>query len=341
MATGRDRTKRMLRVGLFALLGFVILVVGVFVIGDKQNMFNPTFTVYSDFTSVEGLKPGALVRINGIKVGSVSKVELKLDSASFVRVTMIIDDDARKFVRTTTVASVAQQGLIGDKQIELSVTAPTAPIVANGAHLQSSAPTNYTAIFEDARTAVKNTEGITASLDTLFLRFRRGEGTLGKLLTDDEAYLGLTRVTSATERLLNQTSSQLASVTATLNRAALNVDDITNESKKLVADIGNGKGTVGALLYDRSLYDSLESLTGTLNDAAGSASFAAREFGINMRGLRSSWLGGLFRGDEQQEEQSAMMQREVEIRLEELKRQKELLDRREREMMAKEKQSQR
>ncbi|MBS1911643.1 MAG: MCE family protein [Bacteroidetes bacterium] len=341
MATGRDRTKRVLRVGLFALLGFVILVIGVFVIGDKQNMFNPTFTVYSDFTSVEGLKPGALVRINGIKVGSVSKVELKLDSVSFVRVTMIIDDDSRKFVRTTTVASVAQQGLIGDKQIELSVTSPSAPIVPNGAQLQSAAPTNYTAIFEDARTAVKNTEGITASLDTLFLRFRRGEGTLGKLLTDDEAYIGLTRVTSATERLLNQTSNQLASVTATLNRAALNVDDITNESKKLVADIGNGKGTIGALLYDRSLYDSLESLTGTLNDAAGSASFAAREFGINMRGLRSSWLGGLFRGDEQQEEQSAMMQREVEIRLEELKRQKELLDRREREMMAKEKQSQR
>lgn len=341
MVTGRDRSKRMLRVGLFSLTGFIILVLGVFVIGDKQNLFNKSFRVYADFQSVAGLKPGALVTVNGIKVGSVNSVELRLDTASFVRVTMMINEDSRKFVRGSTVASIAQEGLIGDKLVELIVGDATAPIVRDGDRIAAQAPTNYLAILDQARTAVKNTENITASLDTLFLRFRRGEGTLGKFLTDDEAYRSLTRAMNATERLMTETSNQLVSVTGMLGRAAGNVDGITIETRKLIADIGNGKGTLGALLYDRSLYDSLESLAGTMNEAAGSASFAAREFGINMRGLRSSWLGGLFTGDEQEDNRAAMLQKELEIRMEELRRQKELLDRREREMRTREKTSQR
>jgi phospholipid/cholesterol/gamma-HCH transport system substrate-binding protein len=342
MITGVDRTKRTLRVGLFSLVGLIILILGVFVIGSKQNMFNKTFTVFSDFKTVQGLKSGALVTTNGIKIGTVTDVELRLDTGSYVRVTMQIDEDARKFVRTSTIASISQQGLIGDKQIELLVGTAQAPMATDGSEIKAAPATDYTAILDDARTAVKNTQNITASLDTLFLRFRRGEGTLGKFLTDDEVYLGLARVTNATERLLNQTGVQLGAVTTTLNRAATNVDAITLEGQKLVADIGNGKGTVGALLYDRSLYDSLESLAGTLNTAAGSAGFAAREFGINMRGLRSNWLvGGLFKGGEEEEQNSALMTKELQIRMDELRRQKELLDARERQIIQKEKTSER
>jgi len=342
MVTGADRSKRVMRVGLFSLIGILILILGVFVIGEKQNMFNPTFSVYADFKTVQGLKSGALISINGIKVGTVTDVQLLLDTASYVRVTMQIDEDSRKFVRSSTIAAISQVGLIGEKQVELLVGDASAPVVSEGSEIKAAPATDYTAILTDAQTAVKNTQNITASLDTLFLRFRRGEGTLGKFLTDDEVYLGLARVTNSIEHLLNQTGAQLVGVTNTLNRAAANVDAITVEGQKLVADIGNGKGTVGALLYDRSLYDSLESLAGTLNVAANSAGFAAREFGINMRGLRSSWLvGGLFKGGEQEENNSALMAKELEIRMEELRRQKELLDARERQIIQKEKTSSR
>ena len=337
MVTGADRTKRLFRSGLFALVGLIILIIGVFAIGDKQNLFSETFAIYANFKAADGLKSGALVTISGIKVGTVSNVELKMDTASYVRVDMVIEEEAHKFVRSSTIAALSQQGIIGDKQVELVLGNASAPLVANGDSVTAAAPTNYTAILDDAQQAVKKAGNITASLDTLFLRFRRGEGTLGKFLTDDAAYNGLISVSQSAEKLLNETSNQLNAMTTTLNRAAGNVDVITLESQKLVADIGNGKGTVGALLYDRSLYDSLESLAGTLNQAAGSAGFAAREFGINMRGLRSSWLvGGLFKGGEEDERNTTLMTKELEIRAEELRRQKELLDERERQIMQKE-----
>lgn len=336
MVTGVDRTKRLVRAGIFSLVGFAILVVGVFVIGDKQNLFTKTFDVQSHFRTVEGLRSGALVTINGIKVGTVSRVQLRMspDSGSYVHVAMKIANDYRDFIRTTTVATVTSTGLIGEKIVELRTGDPTAPVARNGALLPSLEPTNYTAIFDQAKQVVMNTENITASLDTLFLRFRRGEGTLGKFLTDDEVYVGLARVAGATEKTMTDVASSLSSVTNTLNRAMTNVDGITVETRKLVNDISSGKGSLGALLYDRSVYDSLEQVLATLDRTADAAGFAAREFGVNMRGLRQHWLvGGLFGGADEDEANNAVLTRELQIKLEEVKRQRELLEQREQEAL--------
>lgn len=340
MITGRDRKKRVFRVGLFALIGLFILLITIFVLGDKTQLFSSTFSVYATFKTVQGLKSGAAISLNGIKIGTVNSVQLKQDSTTYVRVDMQISGDYRNFIKTSTIAIVSQQGLIGEKEIDLQPTDASAPTVADGGRLRSQEPTDYTAVLDEATVTVKNTQSITASIDTLFLRFRRGEGTFGKLLTDETAYNELVHITKVTSDLVEQTNKQIASISSTLNNAAGNVNDITAESKKLVADIGNGKGTFGALLYDRSLYDSLTSLTGTLTKAADNAGFAAREFGIDMRGLRGSWLGGLFNGGEDEARVTDLKSRELDIRAEELRRQKELLDRREQQMMLKEASSQ-
>jgi phospholipid/cholesterol/gamma-HCH transport system substrate-binding protein len=226
--------------------------------------------------------------------------------------------------------------LIGDKLLELQLTKVDAPPVHDGDSIASVPPPNYTAIFDEARSSVKNAEHITSSLDTFLLRLRRGEGTLGKLITDESAYQGLVKITHSADRLLTETGDEFRGMSTTLNKASNNLDEMTLESKRLIGDISKGKGTFGALMYDRSLYDSLQALAGTLNEAAGSAGFAAREFGINMRGLRSNWLvGGLFGGGED-EKNTELQQKMLQIQTDELRRQKELLDQREREMMEKE-----
>jgi phospholipid/cholesterol/gamma-HCH transport system substrate-binding protein len=337
MVTGRDRNKRLFRAGIFTLLGFLILIVGVFVIGDKKNLFTSTFPVYTNFTTVEGLKSGAPVMFNGLKIGTVSNVALQLgDTSSFVRVDMVLDGAYRQYVRSSTVATIGQAGLIGDKLIQFNLTDVSAPIVQDGAYLKSVQPVDVFAIVDESRAVVRQAENITASLDTLLLRFRRGEGTLGKFLTDDRAYNALVDVSTEAGKLFNTAGQQLSGVSASLNHAVGNVDEMSNEGRRLIADIGKGKGTVGALLYDRSLYDSLEVLTSSFSRAANSAGFAAQEFGLNMRGLRSNWLvGGLFGGGEE-EKDIDLERRLLQIRAAELERQRQLLEQREREIMAKE-----
>ncbi len=335
MQKAKGRTKQIMRVGLFFLLGLVVLLVGIFVMGDRQNLFSNTFPVYANFRTVEGLKTGAAVMLSGIRVGTVTGIELNMDTTSYVRVDMIIEEDYHNLIRTSAVAAIGQEGFIGDKLVEILLSDVNSPIVRAGDSINGAPPTNYFEILDKARIAVENTNSITASLDTLFMRFRRGEGTLGKLLTDDAAYNSLVDVSNSANELFTQTGEEFAEISQTLGKAADNVDAITVESRKLISDMAKGKGTVGALLYDRSLYDSLETLTGILNQTASSAGFAAREFGINMRGLRNNWLvGGLFSGGEEEERNVELLQKELELRLEEIERQKQLLEQRQQELVS-------
>jgi hypothetical protein len=63
------------------------------------------------------------------------------------------------------------------------------------------------------------------------------------------------------------------------------------------------------------------------------AGTAAREFSINMRGLRNNWLlGGLFGGGEAAEAATALQLREIDIQKAELMRQEALLRQKEQEM---------
>lgn len=334
MAKQRGRTMRTLRVGLFFLASMIVILLLVFVLGDRRNMFGGTFKLTAYFQNVEALKSGAAVYVKGIKIGSVDAVNLAADSVVKVQVKMTIDDDYRPMIRTTSIAAIGQIGLVGDKHVEILTPNIEDPIITDGAEIAGAPPVNYFAILDQANEAAKNATNITASLDTLFIRFRRGEGTLGKLLTEDELYASLLGVSESAEDLFSVTTQQFADLSGTLRRTADNVDAITAETNRQLRDLGEGKGTVGALLYDRSLYDSLESLVGTLNLTANNAGMAAREFGVNMRGLRHNWLvGGLFSGGEADEASTSMMQKELEIRKEELRRREELLDQRERELI--------
>ncbi len=329
------RKRRLFRVGIFSIGGLLILAIGIFVMGDRRNLFSKTFTVTAYFENVEGLLSGAAVVVNGIRVGSVTDVKLVVyDTASRVKVDMVIEEEYRKMIHTGSIAAISQLGIVGDKQVEILTTDFSMPVVRNGDVIQAAPPANYLAILEKADRAVQNVNNITASLDTLFLRFRRGEGTLGKLLTDDEAYNELVGVGESAQALFDETTRQFTDLSSVLRSTADNVDGITHESQKLIRDLGQGKGTVGALLYDRSLYDSLETLVGTLSRTADNAGMAAREFGTNMRGLRNNWLvGGLFSGGESDEMNVELMQRELDIKKEEHRQQEALLKQREQELL--------
>ena len=324
--------RRLMRVGLFALVGFLIAAIGVFVIGNRQNLFGNTFNISARFHSADGLLSGAAVVVNGIRIGSVNSVELAIDTATYVNVGLTIEEKYREMIRISSLATLTQLGIVGDKQIAIETKDFSAPVIADGETIGTVPPPDYFAILEQANDAVANVTNLTASLDTLFLRFRRGEGTLGKLLTDDRAYENLVEVSASADRLFAETTNQFVALGGILQKTADNVDGITVESRRLFADLGAGKGTVGALLYDRSLYDSLESLVGSLSRTSDNAGMAAREFGTNMRGLRSSWLvGGLFSGGEEAAADADLLSRELELQRAELDRQEALLRKREQE----------
>lgn len=74
------------------------------------------YKLKASFTKIGGLEMGADVRINGIKVGSVTKIELEPDTY-MAMVEMTIKNNIR--LPKDTKASVADSGIMGDKYIRL------------------------------------------------------------------------------------------------------------------------------------------------------------------------------------------------------------------------------
>ena len=76
---------RLAGVGLFVLTGVLLFATGLFMIGERQLAFARKFVVYTEFKTVTGLQPGAIVRVSGAPAGSVTDIEPPADPSGKFR----------------------------------------------------------------------------------------------------------------------------------------------------------------------------------------------------------------------------------------------------------------
>ena len=93
-----------IKLGIFVSVGVVVLILAIYFIGEKQQIFRSTFRLTGVFKDVGGLQIGNNVRLSGINVGTVENVSLISDTS--VRVEVLIDEDTRQFIKKDAVASI-------------------------------------------------------------------------------------------------------------------------------------------------------------------------------------------------------------------------------------------
>lgn len=99
-----------------SVLGFAISLIGVAV---KQGWFDQKFYWTTSFISGDGVHPGTLVQIQGLKAGSVESVELDKDNR--VLVTFYVLGKFQSKVRRDSVAQLIRPFVIGERMLEISV----------------------------------------------------------------------------------------------------------------------------------------------------------------------------------------------------------------------------
>lgn len=103
-------------VGCFVVLGLCAVLYLAIQVGSARLLGGDVYELNAQFSSVAGVNPGSRVEIAGVRVGTVTAIEL--DDAYFAQVmlelpkSVAIDED--------TIATVKTSGLIGDRFIELS-----------------------------------------------------------------------------------------------------------------------------------------------------------------------------------------------------------------------------
>lgn len=257
-------------VGLFAVAVFAILFIFTVVL-SRDALFRSSTSLRFAFQDVMGLRVGDNVVSRGVTVGKVDDISFTEDA---VLVTALLTTPV--YLREDFRAEVVSSSLLGGRNLLLTEGTPSAPLLPESATAPDAPPLagshsaelieSATRTIEDIRTALNDgilddLKASIASLRTISENLVAGQGTLGKLLTEDTLHSDLVAAVAD----LRQISATLAAGQGTLGHL-LSPDDTLYadlssaiHSFKVVADrLENGEGTLGRLLSsDDSMYTDL------------------------------------------------------------------------------------
>lgn len=192
------------KLGAFTAVGIAILVLFIFYIGKNKNIFSSTITLVSLFDDVSGLAEGNNVRLAGIKVGTVTGVEIVNDS--LVKVFTVVEKDAQKFIRADSKMSIGSDGLMGDKVINIIKGSPDTTLVKDGALLASVKPFDSAKLLASLQKTASNAEVISTEFAKMSHQLNSSKGAIGRLLNDSAFAVHMER----TVRHLEHASSGLS-----------------------------------------------------------------------------------------------------------------------------------
>ena len=170
------------KLGLFIVVGSVLLVFGLFFIGKQKNLFVSVFPIKAVFNNVSGLKVGNNVRFGGIAIGTVDGIQLLSDTS--VQVNMNIKSEVRKFIKQDASASIGSDGLVGDRVVLISPGSMNREPVKDNEILVSHAPVETEQIMAGLKTSADNAAIITQQLAEVAYKVNHGRGIISRLLGD-------------------------------------------------------------------------------------------------------------------------------------------------------------
>ena len=226
-----------IKLGIFVVIGGVLLIFGLYSIGKNKNMFGKTFRLVSVFYDVNGLTVGNNVRYSGIDVGTVEKIEIINDSA--VSIEMLIDEKIKKFIRKNSIASIGTDGLMGNKIVNITPGTTEDRLVEDNDEIYSLRAVNTEEMLRTLELTNSNVASISSNLKEITDNVNKSRGTLYTVLMD---------------------TTLAKNVEVTLNNIQLVSNNLVQTSSKLsviVSDVNHGKGTIGLLLNDTTLPNDL------------------------------------------------------------------------------------
>ncbi len=175
-------TRNTLVLGVFVTIGMILLVVAVYFIGSKRNLFSSTFHVYAAFSDVNGLQKGDNVRFRGITVGSVKSITVSSDS--IIKVEMIVEQNMKQFIKRKALASIVTDGLMGNKIVIIRNIDSSSTVIAENDTLKTMHPIDLEDVTRKLRASNDNIVNITSNLSNITDKINKGKGPLGVLLMD-------------------------------------------------------------------------------------------------------------------------------------------------------------
>lgn len=254
-----------IKLGIFVLAGLLFLIIMLYMIGKDQNLFGSTFVLKTRFENVQGLVPGNNVRYAGIEVGTVRRIQILNDT--LVEVIMMVQNKMKPFIRNNAVTTIGTDGLMGNKVINIVAARKEAAAVSEDDVLASRPSIDSDEMLRTLNKTNRDIAVVAENLKTTVLRINNSKA-LWKLLNDE-----------GVPDDIRTAASQVKLATV---RAAGMMTDLNN----VVADIKDGKGSLGRIVRDTVLAIKLDEAIDRINGLGEDAGKLAEILNETVSGLQ-------------------------------------------------------
>jgi len=289
------KIKNETKVGVLAAVAIALLIIGYNFLKGNSIFTNETI-LYARYSQVDGLAVSKPILINGYQIGRVAALDLQEDAT----IVATLKINGKYDIPKNTIARLEGTDLLGSKAIVLTL-GNDKNFAEDGDFLQTNVEKGLMETFQPvqkkAEMIIAKMDSVLSSVNTILnpnlqknidRSFTSIAGTLTSLESTSkkvDALVGsessklsaiLSNVEAITANFKNN-SAKIDAVMKNLNTvtdkvAAVNFEETVNNANKamadlqtMVSDLKNGKGTLGALLNDRQMYDNLNNASKNLD----------------------------------------------------------------------------
>jgi len=180
-----------------------ILVVALFYVKTTDFSAGKMYRIKTYFNYAEGVKQDAVVKLAGIEVGRVEKIQFQYTPETKVEMIIAVSDKAR--IHEDSTAFIATTGMIGDAYVGLTPGSVERPCVKDGGAIGSEDPVETRKLWNKA-------EGIAENLDKMLVEV--------KGLTDN------------VNGVVKNNASRIDTLAANLEQTSVNFKDFSADIKQ-------------------------------------------------------------------------------------------------------------
>lgn len=310
-----------IKIGLFLAIGLVILAVFIFVVGDISTMFEKKgYVLYTYFDTVAGLEKKTVVRMAGVKVGAVKSINLK---GSKAEVALEINPEIE--IPQDSKATLASLGLLGEKYIEITPGTED-KITQPGGKIGSLPPVSFDQlgmILSSVGDDIKHTSKAMRDLlgeGEARVNIKEILQNLSQVSAELRGFIGenrphVTESLDKADRAIETFDQNVQSISQNLDELVLLLKEMVEENrenlkgnldgiKELISKtedalkslneslekINKGKGTLGKLIEDPSLYEKTENAVNKAQNIVSPFSAMRADLGLRAEYFATSEL---------------------------------------------------
>src|SRR5262249_20636854 len=166
-----------LKIGVVGIVALVLVVIIVVSVGGQGGFPWQRYSLKARFHDVNGLKTGAVVRLNGKEVGKVTSVEF---AGSEIEVVFQVSTSVRHLITTESEATMGSLSLLAEPIIDLRASEQGTPL-PEWSYVRATQRTAFGDLTTNASQTLEEAGRMIADV-------RAGRGSVGKLFTDQALY---------------------------------------------------------------------------------------------------------------------------------------------------------